>query len=155
MENEALEKKLPLRCLQVGPVGDDMLSWKATVQGPPQSVYEGGVFQLGITFPRDYPLKPPTVSFLTAIHHPNITAEGQICLDVLKNWNPSINVAQILGAVSSLLAAPDDNSSLDHEIGRQMRDDRSAFEQVAREKTKKYAVPNSAPEHADTGENHQ
>lgn len=34
---------------------------------------EGGVFKAHLTFPKDYPLKPPKMKFITDIWHPNGT----------------------------------------------------------------------------------
>ena len=39
--------------------------------GPPGTPYEGGVFSALLTFPKDYPLSPPTMKFTTNIFHPN------------------------------------------------------------------------------------
>lgn len=69
--------------------------WQATIMGPPDSPYQGGVFFLTIHFPTDYPFKPPKVAFSTRIYHPNINSNGSICLDILRSqWSPALTISK-------------------------------------------------------------
>lgn len=58
--------------------------------------YDKGAFRIEITFPAEYPFKPPKITFKTKIYHPNIDEKGQVCLPVIsaENWKPATKTDQ-------------------------------------------------------------
>jgi ubiquitin-conjugating enzyme E2 D/E len=129
----------PTNC-SAGPKGDDMFRWEGMILGPADSPYSGGVFQLSILFPVDYPFKSPTIAFTTKIYHPNVNAAGLICLDILKtSWSPALTISKVLLSICSLLTDPNPNDPLVPEIAHLYKTDKQAYDANAREWTLKYA----------------
>ena len=93
-----------------------------------------------IRFPSDYPFKPPIVTFKTKIYHPNINSAGGICLDILKGqWSPALSVSKVLLSILSLLTDANPNDPLMPDIARQFTNDRTAYDETAKEWTRLYA----------------
>lgn len=135
-----LGKDPPAQC-SAGPVGDDIFYWQATIMGPADSPYQGGVFFLTIHFPTDYPFKPPKVTFSTKIYHPNINSNGSICLDILRSqWSPALTVSKVLLSICSLLTDPNPDDPLVPDIARMYKTDRRKYNDLAKEWTRKYAM---------------
>jgi len=123
-----------------GPDNEDMFNWRATIKGPPQSPYEGGVFELKIAFPSDYPFKPPKVTFTTKIYHPNVNNNGSICLDILNaQWSPALTTMKVLLSICSLLTDPNPDDPLVGDIAKVYKEDRNKFNETARDWVRKYA----------------
>eukprot|EP00002_Diphylleia_rotans_P023803 TRINITY_DN4686_c0_g2_i1.p1 TRINITY_DN4686_c0_g2~~TRINITY_DN4686_c0_g2_i1.p1 ORF type:complete len:148 (-),score=21.66 TRINITY_DN4686_c0_g2_i1:165-608(-) len=130
----------PSSC-SAGPVNEDLYHWQATIMGPPDSPYSGGVFFLNIHFPTDYPFKPPKLTFTTRIYHPNINNNGSICLDILKDqWSPALTISKVLLSVCSLLTDPNPDDPLVPEIAHLYKQDRQRYIANAQEWTRKYAM---------------
>mmetsp|Transcript_24256 Transcript_24256/g.39845 ORF Transcript_24256/g.39845 Transcript_24256/m.39845 type:complete len:161 (-) Transcript_24256:384-866(-) len=124
-----------------GPKGDNLYEWVATIMGPSGSPYHGGVFFLDITFPSDYPFKPPKCVFRTRIYHCNINSNGNICLDVLKDsWSPALTVSKVLLSICSLLTDPNPHDPLVGSIAHQYLTDRPTHDRTAVEWTRRYAT---------------
>ncbi|KAL5523016.1 UBC4_2 [Sanghuangporus sanghuang] len=127
----------PSSC-SAGPSADNMFNWQATIMGPGDSPYAGGVFFLSIVFPTDYPFKPPKVSFTTKIYHPNINANGSICLDILRDqWSPALTISKVLLSICSMLTDPNPDDPLVPDIAHLYKTDRARYEATAREWTRK------------------
>ncbi|KAL6495339.1 E2 SUMO-conjugating protein ubc9 [Orobanche gracilis] len=152
-ELKDLQRDPPTSC-SAGPVAEDMFHWQATIMGPQDSPYSGGVFLVTIHFPPDYPFKPPKplcvntgvvvetfVAFRTKVFHPNINSNGSICLDILKEqWSPALTISKVLLSICSLLTDPNPDDPLVPEIAHMYKTDKTKYEQTARSWTQKYAM---------------
>ena len=99
--------KANLDQISASPDGDDIMNWTCLIFGPDDTIWEGGIFQLKMTFDENYPIRPPKVIFTTEMFHPNIFKDGNICLDILKqNWSPTYDVMAILSSIQLLLNEP-------------------------------------------------
>ena len=67
-----------------------------------ESVYAGGIYKLVLTFPSDYPFRPPRVTWTPPVYHPAVVQEGDSCEIgrmeepcVFEDWGPTRNVRWI------------------------------------------------------------
>jgi len=73
---------------------------KILMIGKQNTPYEGGVFELLLEFPNDYPFKPPRLTFVTPIYHYAVSGQGAICSDVLRDrWSPALTFMSCLSSV--------------------------------------------------------
>lgn len=111
------------------------------IAGPVSSPYEGGIFQLELFLPDDYPMCPPKVRFLTKIYHPNVDRLGRICLDILKDkWSPALQIRSVLLSIQALMSCPNPDDPLDPQIARHWKDDEIGAIRVATEWCRQYAM---------------
>ena len=104
-----------------------------TLAGPEDTPWEGGIFSLRITFTERYPDKPPKVRFLGEMFHPNVYADGNLCLDLLQDqWSPCHNICTLLTSIQSLLTDPNCTSPANPEAAQLYTKDRPAFNKKVR-----------------------
>jgi ubiquitin-conjugating enzyme E2 D/E len=138
-EIEELKSDPPSNC-SAGPIDDNLVDWEATIIGPSESPYAGGIFKLELYFGEKYPFKPPKIKFITKIFHPNIDAYGNICLDILNvNWSPALTITKLLLSISSLLTDPNPDDPLSKAAADLYLKDIKEFNRKAREYTLLYA----------------
>ena len=77
------------------------LQWRAAIDGPDDSPFEGRTFLLDIEVPDKYPFQPPKFIFTTNIYHLNMN-DRDINLDVLRikqKYFPSLTIMQLLVSI--------------------------------------------------------
>ena len=124
-------------------INENISLWKLTLEGPKETPYEGGKFDLELKFPPEYPMKPPFVRFLTSIYHPNVSMkqQGAICQEIInKDWSPTLRVETITQRLYSMLISPHAETPLEAEIGELYTNNPTKFKETAKQWTKKYAL---------------
>ena len=72
--------------------------YKALLQGPQGSIYEGGYYMVKIIFSKNYPNEKPSVYFLNKIFHPNVCEiTNRVCILPPKN-----DVISVLDTVENM-----------------------------------------------------
>jgi len=134
--------KNPVEGFSAGLVDDnDIFKWEVLIIGPQDTLYEGGFFKAHLTFPAEYPQKPPKLKFATEIWHPNISKTGEVCISILhdpgedkygyerpeERWLPIHTVETILISVISMLHDPNDESPANLDAAKEWRESRDVF----------------------------
>ncbi|KAI9229492.1 MAG: ubiquitin conjugating enzyme [Piptocephalis tieghemiana] len=132
----------PVDGFSAGLVDDsDIYQWEILIMGPPDTLYEGGFFRARMNFPKEYPMAPPTLRFITPMWHPNVYADGNVCISILhppgedkwgyeeanERWSPVHTVETIMVSVISMLSGPNDESPANVEAAKEWREDYAAF----------------------------
>lgn len=122
---------------------ENPFEWKAVINGPIGTPYEGGYYKLKLIFDQKFPITGPKIKFVTTIYHCNISNEGLICLNLIKNWKENYTIPQVLKSVYQMLAVQNPNDAYSNEDGvnkgTEYLTNRSEFDRKARLFRDKYA----------------
>lgn len=118
----------------------NIMSWEGLLI-PTWEPYKEGAFRVKLEFPKEYPFKAPSLKFMTKIYHPNVSEDGNVCLNILdaKHWKPSVNVEQILQALFNIINKPEVDHPLRTELADQFKKKLDAFKAEAKKQTKAHA----------------
>jgi ubiquitin-conjugating enzyme E2 D/E len=142
ISKELAEFTTPPEGISASMRGSDMREWEAHIAGPSDTPYAGGIFELRINLPAEYPFSAPVVKFITPIMHANVSSSGNICLDTLNSkWTPALTIAKVLLSIQLLMSCPNSSSALNVEAAQLYRRSHAEFARRAREHTLKHAIP--------------
>jgi len=107
--------------------------WRASIFGPQDTPWEGGIFALRLTFSEDYPSTAPRIRFTSQMFHPNVYADGSLCLDIIQDkWSPVHSISTILKSIQSLLTDPNVKSPANVEAAKLYVSNRTEYNRRVR-----------------------
>jgi len=132
----------PVRNVQTGVL--DLKSWECGIPGKEKTAWEGGLFKITLSFPDEYPTKPPKCKFVPPLFHPNVYPSGTVCLSILNeddNWKPAITIKQILLGVQDLLDDPNPESPAQADAYNMYKKDRPGYNKRITESVRQNPAP--------------
>lgn len=123
----------------------DLHNWTAGVPGKQGTIWENATYPLTISFPEDYPAKPPKVRFPSNFYHPNVYPSGTICLSILneeQDWRPAISIKQLLMGIQELLDTPNPNSPAQEPAWRAFQKSPEEYEKRVKAQKLQYSNKN-------------
>ena len=87
------------------PLESNVLEWHYVIEGSAGTPYEGGFYHGKLLFPKEYPLKPPSVIMCTPSGR--FVTDRRLCLSMSdfhpESWNPMWSVSTILTGLYSFM----------------------------------------------------
>jgi ubiquitin-conjugating enzyme E2 I len=119
----------------------DLMNWTVGIPGKDGTLWEGGTYPITVSFPPEYPSKPPKCKFDAGFYHPNVYPSGTICLSILnedEDWRPALTMKQLVLGIQELLDTPNLNSPAQSDPYYSFKKDRPLYDRKVKEQAKKY-----------------
>ena len=110
---------------------------------PQASPYNKGAFKMELVFPDEYPFKPPKITIVTKIYHPNVDEKGQVCLPIVSadKWKPATKSIHVINALSVLIDSPNHDHPTRPELSEEYKKDKATFIKNAEDFTRRHSEP--------------
>ncbi|KAG5355658.1 SUMO-conjugating enzyme UBC9 [Yarrowia sp. B02] len=121
----------------------DLCNWNAGIPGKDGTAWAGATYPMVITFPKDYPTKPPRCRFDAGFYHPNVYPSGTVCLSILneeEDWRPSITLGEIVLGIQELLTSPNPNSPAQNDAFAAFQKNKEEYNKRVEEQVRKFAA---------------
>ncbi|EFX88169.1 hypothetical protein DAPPUDRAFT_305549 [Daphnia pulex] len=129
---------------------EDISDIQAIIDGPAGTPYASGHFRVKLVLGKDFPSGPPKGFFLTKIFHPNVSQQGEICVNTLKkDWKPDLGIKHIFLTIKCLLIVPNAESALNEEAGKLLLEHYEDYFQRAKMMTEIHAKVSQNQSNAD------
>jgi ubiquitin-conjugating enzyme E2 M len=127
MQTELSELELPLSCKIEFPDPADLMKFNVYIR-PDEGFWRDGRYKFTFLIKPLYPHDPPKVKCETAIYHPNIDIEGNVCLNILReDWKPILSISAVVYGLIHLMLEPNPNDPLNKEAAELLRNNRPEF----------------------------
>jgi ubiquitin-conjugating enzyme E2 J2 len=82
----------PIPFIKARPLETNILEWYYCIVGPKDTVYDGGEYYGTVTFPEEYPFKPPSIRMMT----PNgrFQTNFRLCLS-MSDYHRNFSITQL------------------------------------------------------------
>eukprot|EP00055_Hartaetosiga_balthica_P012673 m.62328 g.62328 ORF g.62328 m.62328 type:complete len:184 (+) comp8026_c0_seq1:246-797(+) len=115
------------------PDADDLMNFVFAIS-PEEGYYAGSTIKFKVSVGDEYPYKPPKVSCMQKIYHPNCDLSGNVCLSILKDrtvdpdgWSPVLNLGSVALGLVFWLMEPNYSDPLNKDAAKDMKENAERF----------------------------